>query len=78
VDRAVEGRGLIARVRGERDGRVQHITQTPAATTPVRRSTPRLLQGEQAAPTGMSTAEHAMLVELLHKRALERRRVGVP
>jgi len=42
----LEGRGLIARTRGERDARVQHIMLTCEGAALTRRSTQRLGVGE--------------------------------
>lgn len=70
----LEQRGLVARTRSERDARMQHVRLTRAGTALVDASTRALLEGEQAALATLSTAERAMLVELLHKVALARRR----
>lgn len=70
----LEGRGLIARTRGERDARVQHIRLTREGAALTRRSTERLLEAEREALATMSAAERAMLVELVHKVAMTRGR----
>lgn len=73
IDR-LETRGLVARTRGDRDARVQHIRITPAGAALVERSARALVDGEAQALSALSAAERAMLVELLHKVALSRRR----
>lgn len=70
----LEGRGLIARTRGEHDARVQNITLTAEGSALTRRSTQRLLEAEREALAAMSAAERAMLVELVHKVAMTRGR----
>lgn len=70
----LESRGLVARERSDRDGRVQHIHLSRAGTALVQRCTQQLLEGEQAALASLSAAERGMLIELLHKLALARRR----
>jgi DNA-binding MarR family transcriptional regulator len=70
----LETRGLVLRTRSTRDARVQHIRLTRAGTALVDRSLQRVREGEQAALSTLSTAERAMLVELLHKVAMSRRR----
>lgn len=70
----LESRGLVERERSSRDARVQHIRLSRAGATLVQRCTQALLEGEQAALATLTTAERAMLVELLHKMALARRR----
>jgi DNA-binding MarR family transcriptional regulator len=70
----LETRGLVLRTRSTRDARVQHIRLTRAGAALVDRSLQRVREGEQAALSTLSTAERAMLVELLHKVAMSRRR----
>jgi DNA-binding MarR family transcriptional regulator len=70
----LETRGLVLRTRSTRDARVQHIRLTRAGAALVERSLQRVREGEQAALSTLSTAERAMLVELLHKVAMSRRR----
>lgn len=72
----LECRGLIARERSRSDARVQHIRATAKGTALADTAAQRLLDGEQAALTALSSAERAMLVELLHKLALGRKRPG--
>lgn len=73
IDR-LETRGLVARTRSDSDARVQHIRITRAGSTLAERSAQALLEAEAQALAGLSAAERAMLVELLHKVALSRRR----
>lgn len=69
------GRKLVARERSTKDARVQHLRLTPAGAMLVSRTGARLLQAEQTLLSAhLSTAEQAMLIELLHKVALARRR----
>ena len=70
----LESRGLVARERSVNDARMQHVRLTPRGTTLVERSVQALLEGERMALDGLSAAERAMLVELLHKVALSRRK----
>ena len=70
----LETRGLVSRERSSKDARLQHVRLTRAGTVLVERSVQALLDGERAAMAGLSAAEHAMLVELLHKVALSRRK----
>ncbi len=72
----LESRGLVQRSRSEADARMQHIRATAAGAALARRCTQRLLERERAALDALSAAEQAMLVELLHKAALTRKRVG--
>ena len=73
IDR-LESRQFVQRNRSDSDGRVQHIHLTKPGAALVQQCTQRLLDGEQAALATLSSAERAMLVELLHKVALARRR----
>ena len=70
----LESRGLVARERSANDARMQHVRLTPRGTALVERSVQALLEGERMALDGLSAAERAMLVELLHKVALSRRK----
>jgi len=70
----LESRGLIARERSANDARMQHVRLTARGTTVVERALQVLLEGERVALDGLSAAERAMLVELLHKVALSRRK----
>lgn len=67
-------RDLVTRTRSESDARVQHLRLTEAGSTLVQHSTQLLLDGEREALAGLTSAEHAMLLQLLHKVALSRRR----
>lgn len=66
-------RGLLARERGARDARLQHLTLTRAGAATVEAAVPALRRGEAEALAALSAAERAMLVELLHKAARSRR-----
>jgi DNA-binding MarR family transcriptional regulator len=70
----LESRGLLERSRSASDARVQHIRVTAAGEALAREATRGLLKGEAVALAGLSPAERAMLVELLHKVALARKR----
>lgn len=67
-------RGLVARQRSTSDARVQHIRCTPEGARLVTRAVRQVVQAEAEALTTLSSAERAMLVELLHKVAMARRR----
>jgi len=70
----LESRGLVARTRSESDARMQHIRISRSGAALVDRSALQLLEGEQSALATLSTAERAMLIELLHKIAMSRKR----
>lgn len=70
----LESRALVTRTRSERDARMQHIRITRMGSTLVDRSVQALLDGEQVALAALSSAERAILVELLHKIAMSRKR----
>jgi DNA-binding MarR family transcriptional regulator len=70
----LESRELVTRTRSAADGRVQHVRATPAGAALVGRASRALLEAERQALDTLTAAEHAMLVELLHKVALARRR----
>jgi DNA-binding MarR family transcriptional regulator len=70
----LESRGLVARERSASDARMQHVRLTSRGKTLVDRSVQSLLEGERDALATLSSAERAMLVELLHKVALARRK----
>jgi DNA-binding MarR family transcriptional regulator len=67
-------RGLVTRERSAQDARVQHIRSTPAGARLVERAVHQLMQAEAEVLASLSSAERAMLVELLHKVAMARRR----
>ena len=69
----LESRGFVTRTRSERDARMQHIRATAAGMALATKAAARLQEGERAALSGLSAAEQAMLVELLHKVALARK-----
>lgn len=69
----LEQRGLVERMRSERDARVQHVRITRAGAALADRCAQQLVDGEQAALAALTGGERAMLVELLHKVARQRR-----
>jgi DNA-binding MarR family transcriptional regulator len=72
----LESRGLVEKRRGEADARMQHLQATAAGARLAHEATERLLAGEHDALAALSAAERAMLVELLHKLALQRPRAA--
>jgi DNA-binding MarR family transcriptional regulator len=68
----LEARGWIARSRGTRDARIQHVRLTEQGDEVARRCSAALLEGEREAVKTLSPAEWAMLAELLHKLARAR------
>ena len=70
----LQSRGLLSRERSTDDARMQHVRLTRTGTALVLRSVRLLQDGERAALATLSAAEHAMLLELLHKVALARGR----
>jgi DNA-binding MarR family transcriptional regulator len=70
----LESRNLVERERSTADGRMQHIRITSGGDALTNRAACALHEAEQAALAGLSAAERAMLVELLHKVARARRR----
>jgi DNA-binding MarR family transcriptional regulator len=68
LDRLVE-RGWVARVRGTQDRRAQHIHLTPKGEDLVQRAEKISVTMENAALRVLSTAERALLIELLMKVA---------
>lgn len=73
IDR-LEARGLVARSKSAADARMQHLSATADGARLARDATQALLHSEAAALAALSAAERAMLVELLHKVALQRPR----
>lgn len=69
----LEARSLVTRTRSSRDARMQHIRTTAAGATLALKAATRLVEGERAALSALTSVEQAMLVELLHKIALGRR-----
>jgi DNA-binding MarR family transcriptional regulator len=67
-------RGLIERERSVADGRMQHIHITPNGDALASGAAQALVEAEQLMFAGLSAAERAMLVELLHKAAQARQR----
>jgi len=70
----LESRALVARERSTADARMQHVRLTARGKALVERAVQSLLEGERDALAALSSAERAMLVELLHKVALARRK----
>jgi DNA-binding MarR family transcriptional regulator len=68
LDRMVE-RGWVERVRGTQDRRAQHIHLTPKGRELVQRAEKIAATMESSALRMLSTAEQAMLIELLLKVA---------
>jgi DNA-binding MarR family transcriptional regulator len=68
----LEARGLVRREPSATDRRAQVLRATPEGEALARQATQRILEAERAALTTLSPAEHAMLVELLHKLACAR------
>lgn len=73
VDR-LQALDLLSRERGDSDARVQHLRATAKGAALVDRLVKGLVAAERAALPTLSAAEHAMLLELLHKAALARGR----
>ncbi len=68
IDRLVD-KGLVRREVGTADRRAQHLFATPQGERLSADATSRIVNGEAARLQALSTAERAMLVELLHKVA---------
>ena len=68
LDRMVE-RGWVERVRSTKDRRAQHIHLTPAGEQLVKRADKIAATMEASSLAVLSTAERALLIELLHKVA---------
>ena len=68
----LEERGLVRRQPSTTDRRAQVLQATPEGEALARQATQSILEAERAALTTLSPAEHAMLVELLHKVACAR------
>jgi DNA-binding MarR family transcriptional regulator len=71
VDRLSE-RGWVLRRQSSTDRRRQELRLSAAGARLVAQATERLIEAERAAFGGLSAAEQAMLLELLHKLALHR------
>jgi DNA-binding MarR family transcriptional regulator len=71
LDRLVS-RGLVERERSAADGRMQHNRVTARGDALASRAAQALREAELVALAGLSAAERAILVELLHKAALAR------
>ena len=65
-------RGLVARERAEADRRAQYIRLTAEGAALAEQSRTASLSAERDALPGLSGAEQAILVELLHKLAAHR------
>ena len=72
VDRLVE-RGLVVRERSEQDGRRQHLHPTAAGRQLKRDATAAVIARERYGIDTLSSGEHRILLELLHKLASARR-----
>lgn len=70
----LEARGLLRRQRNTTDARSHHLHATPEGAELAQRASAALIEGERETLTTLSAAEHAMLLELLHKAARSRRR----
>ncbi len=68
IDR-LERRQLIARERSVVDRRAQHIRTTAKGAALARKAVQRIVDGERQSFDALTAAEHAMLIELLHKAA---------
>lgn len=75
IDR-LEARGLVQRGRSATDRRAQRLDVTAAGRDLVQQTVQRLRQGEHEALAALSDGERLMLIELLHKVACCRGRVG--
>jgi DNA-binding MarR family transcriptional regulator len=71
IERLLE-RGLVRRRQSRTDRRKQELRLSAEGTRLVAQATERLVEGERAALDGLSGAERAMLLELLHKVARSR------
>ena len=71
IDR-LSARGFVERERGTSDARLQHLSLSPAGSALADRAASALRAGEAEVMSGLSSAERAMLAELLHKAALKR------
>ena len=71
IDRLV-ARGWVQRRTSRTDRRKQELNLSARGATLVAEASARLLEGERAAFQGLSAAERAMLLELLHKVARHR------
>jgi DNA-binding MarR family transcriptional regulator len=71
IDRLTE-RGWVKRRQSSADRRRQELRLTADGARLVAQATDRLIDAERAAFGGLSAAEQAMLLELLHKLALHR------
>lgn len=69
----LEARGLVRRQPSPTDRRAQVLQATPEGEALARQATHSILEAERAMlASALSPAEHAMLVELLHKVACAR------
>ncbi len=68
----LEQRGLVSRERSATDKRSQHFAVTAEGAALVTRAMYALQDADDRLLTPLSTAERAMLLELLHKVALRR------
>ncbi len=70
----LEDKGLVKRESSATDGRRQSLRTTAAGTKLVKAATQRLVEADRRAFHNLSSAEHAMLLELLGKVATRRAR----
>jgi DNA-binding MarR family transcriptional regulator len=75
IDR-LEQRGWVTRTPSTADARMQHLRLTRAGLVVLQHTSDQVRVAERAALGGLSEAERAMLLELLHKVALARRPAG--
>lgn len=68
VDRLV-ARGLVVRAPSQSDKRSQELRTTPEGAALAETATARIQHAERSEIRGLSAAERAMLLELLHKLA---------
>jgi DNA-binding MarR family transcriptional regulator len=66
---ALAARGLVRREKNPADGRSQHLALTERGRSLARAAADAAVPMEQALLSRLTRAEHAMLIELLHKVA---------
>lgn len=70
----LERRGLVERERSTTDRRAQHIRASAEGSAIARQAVRSLVEAERLAMAALSSAERAMLLELLHKVACARKK----